>query len=119
VGNGVTIYGQEMDNATAALAKMNMILHDNPTAEIWKDNVLASPHFKQADGSLKPLTSLSPIRRSRSKLGAMGSTQLRNRKPMKTEICFRGSTHRCAGQVSCGSFYDSFERAAVTSCNSS
>ena len=26
---GVTIYGQEMDNATAALAKMNMILHDN------------------------------------------------------------------------------------------
>ena len=29
---GVTIYGQEMDNATAALAKMNMILHGNPTA---------------------------------------------------------------------------------------
>ncbi|MGO9566718.1 MAG: type I restriction-modification system subunit M [Desulfomonilaceae bacterium] len=50
---GVTIYGQEMDNATAALAKMNMILHDNPTAEIWKDNTLASPHFKQPDGNLK------------------------------------------------------------------
>ncbi len=31
---GVTIYGQEMDNATHALASMNMILHDNPTAEI-------------------------------------------------------------------------------------
>lgn len=45
---GVTIYGQEMDNATAALAKMNMILHDNPTAEIWKDNTLSGPHFKQA-----------------------------------------------------------------------
>jgi type I restriction-modification system DNA methylase subunit len=29
---GVTIYGQEMDNATAALAKMNMILHGNSTA---------------------------------------------------------------------------------------
>jgi type I restriction-modification system DNA methylase subunit len=27
-------YGQEMDNATAALARMNMILHNNPTAEI-------------------------------------------------------------------------------------
>jgi type I restriction enzyme M protein len=52
-GLDITIYGQEMDNATAALAKMNMILHDCPTAEIWKDNVLASPHFKQADGSLK------------------------------------------------------------------
>ena len=50
---GVTIYGQEMDNATAALAKMNMILHDNPTAEIWQDNSLSSPHFKQDNGSLK------------------------------------------------------------------
>ena len=44
---GVTIYGQEMDNATAALAKMNMILHDNPTAEIWQDNTLSSPHWKE------------------------------------------------------------------------
>jgi type I restriction enzyme M protein len=52
-GLDITIYGQEMDNATAALAKMNMILHDCPTAEIWKDNTLSSPYFKQADGSLK------------------------------------------------------------------
>src|SRR5258707_10121625 len=50
---GVTIYGQEMDNATAALAKMNMILHDNPTAEIWQDNSLSSPYFKQENGTLK------------------------------------------------------------------
>src|SRR2546430_1603428 len=50
---GVTIYGQEMDNATAALAKMNMILHDNPTAEIWQDNSLSSPYFKQEYGNLK------------------------------------------------------------------
>ncbi|MGD1102319.1 MAG: class I SAM-dependent DNA methyltransferase [Terriglobia bacterium] len=49
----LTLYGQEMDNATSALARMNMILHDCPTAEIWKDNVLSSPHFKQSDGSLK------------------------------------------------------------------
>src|SRR5262245_5510654 len=52
-GLDLALYGQEMDNATAALARMNMILHDCPTAEIWKDNVLASPHFKQRDGSLK------------------------------------------------------------------
>ncbi len=52
-GVDLTIYGQEMDNATAALAKMNMILHDCPTAEIWKDNTLSTPHFKQPDGSLK------------------------------------------------------------------
>jgi type I restriction enzyme M protein len=45
----LALYGQEMDNATAALAKMNMILHDCPTAEVWKDNTLANPHFKQGD----------------------------------------------------------------------
>jgi type I restriction enzyme M protein len=25
-----------MDNATSALARMNMVLHDCPTAEIWQ-----------------------------------------------------------------------------------
>src|ERR1700730_10569758 len=45
--NGITIYGQEMDNATAALAKMNMILHGHPDADIWHDNSLSSPYFKQ------------------------------------------------------------------------
>ena len=49
----LAIYGQENDNATKALAQMNMILHNCPTAEIWKDNTLSNPHFKQADGSLK------------------------------------------------------------------
>lgn len=49
---GVTIYGQENDQATRALAKMNMILHDNPTAEIWKGNTLSSPYFKE-NGRLK------------------------------------------------------------------
>src|SRR5665648_563382 len=43
-GFDLALYGQENDNATAALAKMNMILHHCPTAEIWKDNVLSSPH---------------------------------------------------------------------------
>ena len=27
--------------------RMNMILHDYPTAEIWQGNTLASPHFKE------------------------------------------------------------------------
>jgi type I restriction enzyme M protein len=52
-GVKITIYGQEMDNATRALARMNMILHDNPTAEIWQGNTLADPHFKAASGALK------------------------------------------------------------------
>ena len=36
--HGLSIYGQENDNSTWSLAQMNMILHDNPTAEIWKGN---------------------------------------------------------------------------------
>ena len=50
---GLSVYGQEKDNATYALARMNMILHDNPTAEIWHDNTLSAPYFKGTDNSLK------------------------------------------------------------------
>ena len=32
----VTLYGQEKDEATSGLARMNMILHGNPTATIWQ-----------------------------------------------------------------------------------
>jgi type I restriction enzyme M protein len=32
--HGLSIYRQEKDNATAAMARMNMILHENATAEI-------------------------------------------------------------------------------------
>jgi len=45
----VKLYGQEMDNATAALARMNMILHNNPTSIIVRENTLSTPLFK--DGS--------------------------------------------------------------------
>ena len=51
--HGITVYGQEMDNATWALARMNMILHDDPTAEIWRGNTLADPYFRNKDNSLK------------------------------------------------------------------
>ena len=47
--HGLTVYGQEMDNATKALAVMNMWLHNYPTAEIWKGNTLSEPHW--AEGS--------------------------------------------------------------------
>ncbi len=50
---GITIYGQEMDNATHALARMNMILHDAPTAVIHKGNTLASPRHLDPKGGLK------------------------------------------------------------------
>ena len=48
----VTLYGQEYDSATAALAQMNMILHDNPTAQIMQGNTLSDPKFME-HGSLK------------------------------------------------------------------
>ena len=50
---GITIYGQEMDNATWSLAKMNTLLHGHPTAELWQGNTLADPYFKNPDNSLK------------------------------------------------------------------
>ena len=45
----VQLYGQEMDNATAGLARMNMILHDNATAWIKRENTLSTPLFKDGD----------------------------------------------------------------------
>lgn len=50
---GLTLYGQEMDNATSALARMNMILHNTSTAKIWKGNTLADPQWKDAANQLK------------------------------------------------------------------
>ena len=50
---GITIYGQEMDNATWALARMNMCLHEYPTAELWHGNTLAAPYFRSKNGGLQ------------------------------------------------------------------
>jgi len=45
----ITLYGQEKDAATSGLARMNMILHDKPTAVIVQGNTLADPKFKDGD----------------------------------------------------------------------
>ena len=51
VANGkVTLYGQEKDSATSGLARMNMILHNEPTALIKQGNTLAKPLFENKDG---------------------------------------------------------------------
>ncbi len=51
--HGITVYGQEMDNATWALARMNMILHGHATADLWRGNTLSAPYFRREDNGLK------------------------------------------------------------------
>lgn len=56
IGNSgvtVTLYGQEKDNATSGLARMNMILHDYATAEIRQGNTLSTPLFSDEHGALQ------------------------------------------------------------------
>lgn len=53
-GFDLAVYGQEMDNATAALSRMNMILHNCPTAEIAPNySTLSNPAFKDEKNSSK------------------------------------------------------------------
>lgn len=44
-GKQITLEGQERDVTTAGLARMNMILHNFPTANILAGNTLSSPKF--------------------------------------------------------------------------
>ena len=52
-GTPVTLYGQEKDAATSGLARMNMILHNNPTALITQGNTLTDPMYKLDTNALK------------------------------------------------------------------
>ncbi|WP_367344436.1 type I restriction-modification system subunit M [Methanomethylovorans sp.] len=45
----ITLYGQEKDAATSGLARMNMILHNNPEALIMQGNTLTDPKFMEGD----------------------------------------------------------------------
>ena len=48
-GKHITLEGQEKDVTTAGLARMNMILHDFPTANILSGNTLFDPKFKDRE----------------------------------------------------------------------
>jgi type I restriction enzyme M protein len=48
-GTNVTLYGQEKDSATSGLARMNMILHNTPTALIMQGNTLTDAKFRDGD----------------------------------------------------------------------
>ncbi len=49
----ISLYGQEKDINVANIARMNMILHARPDAEIAQGNTLSNPKFLNKDGSLK------------------------------------------------------------------
>ena len=51
--NGATLYGQEKDNATVGLAKMNMILHGEQFAEIKQGDTINDPQYKDELGNLQ------------------------------------------------------------------
>ena len=48
--DGMSVFGQEKDNATYALAWMNMILHGDETAELRHGNTLSAPDFTDEKG---------------------------------------------------------------------
>src|SRR3954449_7736170 len=48
-GKHITLEGQEKDVTTAGLARMNMILHDFPTANVLSGNTLFDPKFKNGE----------------------------------------------------------------------
>lgn len=48
-GKHITLEGQEKDVTTAGLARMNMILHDFPTANIQQGDTLSNPKFKDGE----------------------------------------------------------------------
>jgi type I restriction enzyme M protein len=48
-GKHITLEGQEKDVTNAGLARMNMILHDFPTANVLSGNTLFDPKFKDGE----------------------------------------------------------------------
>jgi type I restriction enzyme M protein len=52
-GTEITLYGQEKDAATSGLARMNMVLHNQPGALIKQGNSLTDPKFTDSAAALK------------------------------------------------------------------
>ena len=74
-GKHITLEGQEKD-VTTGLARMNMILHDFPTANIVPGNTWPRPSSRTASSSA-PTTTSSPIRRSPTRPGPPASRRRR------------------------------------------
>ena len=69
----ITLYGQEKDSATSGLARMNMILHDYPSADVRQGKPWPTPTSKTAISS-RPLTTWWPTLPSPIRNGPVAST---------------------------------------------
>jgi len=47
----ITIFGQEKDNATAGLARMNLVLHNKGAGEIARGSTISSPKYKDENNA--------------------------------------------------------------------
>lgn len=47
----ITIFGQEKDNATAGLARMNLVLHNKGAGEIARGSTISSPKYKNENNA--------------------------------------------------------------------
>ena len=105
-GKHITLEGQEKDVTTAGLARMNMILHDFPTANIVSGNTLVAPRFKDSDHlrTYAPTTTSSPTRRSPTRPGQPDS-----RRP-RTRFSVLPGANRRKGRATMRTYYTSFAR---------
>ena len=129
-GKHITLEGQEKDVTTAGLARMNMILHDFPAANILRATLCSIPSSRTANSSAPTIMS-SPIHPSPTRLGPPDSyptrmllerfaTSSRSTLEAKrcgasstgvpdhgTDVCAAGSSSRSSSESS-----ESFSRSA-------
>ncbi|MBP3090676.1 hypothetical protein BC463_01600 [Neisseria meningitidis] len=105
-GSQISLYGQEKDVATASLARMNMILHNNETAEINTGNTLSDSSFRDENDGLKTFdfavaNSPYPARKKRRLRLFAASAQKPETKRQRCDY----SSARCAVSRQCRSAY--------------
>lgn len=89
----VTLYGQEKDAATSGLARMNMILHNSPTATIAQGNTLADPKFKDGE-TLKTFDYVIANPPFSDKRWSTGLDPINDQRPLSTLPALRHTTRQ-------------------------
>jgi type I restriction enzyme M protein len=109
-GVQVTLFGQEKDNATAGLARMNMVLHDYATADI-RQATRSRIRSTRTATRYKPSTTSSLIHRSATNVGAPQCTRTTAASRRRT-----GVSPEKTGDVSPALEYLPRDRATTRTC---